>query len=389
MLNNIGTSKTSKYKENKQSNIKETNTLDNKHRTFVKYFNDKRNDKENMSNEIKNITNKINELDINKNNFTLDDIKVRAELLDKKEKLEQQNKQINYEEMDYYDNAGDLLTDYYESREKSAEEPVKEKKNILDFLCTKKEKEQDKDKQIIDKTANRANLFEKYCQRIDGIRIKQDDGSNRIKYCNECKIEKILNMVESAYICQFCGDSEIIILDEDRQIKDYSPYRRLNHFREWLNQFQAKQSPDIPEQIFIDIVKELNKNRITDLSVLNKKNMKTILKKLDYNIYYEHVAYIINKLNNLPPPKITRDMEKLFISMFFQIQEPWETYKQPDRKNFLSYSYVLHKFCELLELDHLLDCFPLHKDPDKIMENDMIWDKICKYLNWEYISSFK
>jgi hypothetical protein len=41
------------------------------------------------------------------------------------------------------------------------------------------------------------------------------------------------------------------------------------------------------------------------------------------------------------------------------------------------------------ELDHLLDCFPLHKDPDKIIENDIIWENICKYLNWEYISSFK
>ena len=196
-------------------------------------------------------------------------------------------------------------------------------------------------------------------------------------------------MVESAYICQCCGDIEVIILDDDHQIKDYSPYRRLNHFREWLNQFQAKQTPDIPEQIFIDIVCELNKNRIVDLSILNKKNMKTILKKLKYNIYYEHIAYIINKLNNLPPPKITRDMEKLFISMFYNIQEPWELYKQPERKNFLSYSYVLHKFCELLELDHLLDHFPLHKDPNKIMENDQIWEKICKFLNWEYISSFK
>jgi hypothetical protein len=65
----------------------------------------------------------------------------------------------------------------------------------------------------------------------------------------------------------------MIILDEDRQIKDYSPYRKVNHFREWLNQFQAKQSPDIPENVFIDIVKELNKRRITDLSILNKEKM--------------------------------------------------------------------------------------------------------------------
>ena len=380
MSNGTGGKGTSKYKENKQALTKETNTLDNKHREMVRHFSQQRNDKQAIHDKInqleKDISNIGKDLDINK----------RAELLDMKDKLETEYNLIvsNYEEMDYYDNAGDLITDYYELRDKSSED-TKEKKNIMEFLSNKK----DKQVQPELKLSNRANLFEKYCQRVDGIRIKHDDGSNRVKYCIECKIEKILDMAESAYICPFCGDSEIIILDEDRQIKDYSPYRRLNHFREWLNQFQAKQSPDIPEQVFMDIVRELNKNRITDLGILNKKNMKAILKKLGYNIYYEHVAYIINKLNNLPPPKITRDMEKLFISMFFQIQDPWEQYKQVDRKNFLSYSYVLNKFCELLELDHLLDCFPLHKDPDKIMENDQIWEKICKQLNWEYISSFK
>jgi hypothetical protein len=368
---------TSKYKENKQALTKETNTLDNKHREMVKYFSQQRNDKQAIRDKINQIENDI---------IKMTDMNKRAELLDIKDKLETEYNLIlsNYEEMDYYDNAGDLITDYYELRDKSSED-TKEKRNIIEFLSNKKDKQEQSDLKLY----NRANLFEKYCQRVDGIRIKHDDGSNRVKYCIECKIEKILDLAESAYICPFCGDSEIIILDEDRQIKDYSPYRRLNHFREWLNQFQAKQSPDIPEQVFIDIVRELNKNRIIDLSILNKKNMKAILKKLGYNIYYEHVAYIINKLNNLPPPKITRDMEKLFISMFFQIQDPWEQYKQPERKNFLSYSYVLNKFCELLELDHLLDCFPLHKDPDKIMENDQIWEKICKQLNWEYISSFK
>jgi hypothetical protein len=377
----------SKYKENKIG-IKESNTLDNKHRIMVKQFNKIRNDKQNLLNEINSINLELNSLNERIDTFNMDDIKHKANLLDKKENMELKYNIIisNYDEMDYYDNTGDLILDYYEMRD-TKENILKESINILDFLCTKKEKNIHLRNNIDIK--NRANLFEKYCQRVEGIRVNHDDGSNRIKYCLECNIEKILDLTESAYICPCCGDSEIIILDEDRQIKDYSPYRRLNHFREWLNQFQAKQSPDIPEQVFINIVKELNKNRITDLSVLNKKNMKIILKKLGFNIYYEHVAYIINKLNNLPPPKITRDMEKVFISMFINIQDPWELYKQNGRKNFLSYSYVLHKFCELLELDHLLDCFPLHKDLDKIMENDQIWEKICKYLNWEYLSSFK
>jgi hypothetical protein len=375
---------TSKYKDNKKP-PKESNTLDNKHRQMVNQFSQKKNEKDEIINKIKAINMEISILDERRYNFTPDDIKQRATLLDKKDNLEVQLKNINLniDEMDYYDIAGDLITDYYEMRD-TKDETVKESKNILEFLCIKKEKP------VVEvKQNNRANLFEKYCQRIDGIRTNQDDGSNRIKYCKECNIEKILDMSKSSYICLVCGDSETIILDEDRQIKDYSPYKRLNHFREWLNQFQAKQSPEIPEQVFIDIVKELNKNRITDLSSLNKKNMKKILKKLEYNSYYEHVVYIINKLNNLPPPKITQDMEKLFIKMFLKIQDPWKMYKQPNRKNLLSYSYVLHKFCELLELDHLLDCFPLHKDPEKIMENDQIWKKICKHLNWQYISSFK
>ena len=182
---------------------------------------------------------------------------------------------------------------------------------------------------------------------------------------------------------------EVIILDEDVQIKDYSPYKRLNRFREWLNAFQAKQSPEIDEHIYQDIIKELNKKRITDLTVLNRDKMRKILKKLKYNNLYEHIHYIINKLSGLPPPKITRDMEKMFIRMFLMIQEPWMKHKPIDRKNFLSYSFVLHKFCELLELDHLLECFPLHKQLDILMENDTIWKKICGDLNWDFISSFK
>jgi len=117
--------------------------------------------------------------------------------------------------------------------------------------------------------------------------------------------------------------------------------------------------------------------------------MKAILKKLNYNSYYEHVHYIINKLSNLPPPKITRDMEGIFIKMFNKIENVWQIFKPEKRKNFLSYPYVLYKFCELLELDHLLQCFQLHKDHDKLMEDDEIWQKICEVLNWQFITSFK
>ena len=370
--------------KNKNTDIKKTSTLENKHRLKIKEFDTEKEDMIPLENKLNNIKNEINELDKFREKFTNIEQQKRAQLLDSYEDVERKLYILknNILEMDYYDKTGDILMNYYNI--KNSEDDISESRNILSFLCKKKQVDEKSDNKI-----NKTFLFDKYCQITEGIRVNPDDGSKRIKYCLECKIEKILNLVESSYICSLCGDMEMIIMDEDVQIKDYSPYKRLNRFREWLNAFQAKQSPEIDEIIYKDIIDELNKRRITDLSILNREKMRSILKKLKFNQLYEHTHYIINKLSGLPPPKITHDMEKMFIRMFLMIQDPWSKHKQIDRKNFLSYGYVLHKFCELLELDHLLDCFPLHKQLDILMDNDSIWKKICTDLNWDFISSFK
>jgi hypothetical protein len=362
--------------------IKESQTLDKKHKEMVNLFNNNKIKKENIEKEIEEIKTKLIDLPNHYENTNINYIKKRAELINTRneKEIDKNNLQDGYDEMDYYDKTGDLIIQYYELRDCEVE--TKQTKNILFFLGNKKEEPEKNINEV-----NRADLFNKYWQRIEGIRINMDDGSKRIKYCKECNFEKIFDYSVSAFVCQVCGIVEEIILDEDRQIKDYSPYKRINHFKEWLNQFQARQSPDIPEEVFKEIITELNKNRIVDLKILNRKKMKKILKKLNYNSYYEHVHYIINKLTNLPPPKITRDMEKIFIKMFIKIESIWQIYKPTNRKNFLSYPYVLYKFCELLELDHLLPCFQLHKDDDKLMEDDELWKKMCKHLNWEFISS--
>ena len=73
--------------------------------------------------------------------------------------------------------------------------------------------------------------------------------------------------------------------------------------------------------------------------------------------------------------------------MFKEIQMPFMKHCPESRKNFLSYSYVLHKFCELLEFDHLLEYFPLLKSREKLHQQDVIWEKICKDVQWQYIPS--
>jgi len=373
--------KKKKNKKKKMCNFRGSTTLDKKHKQKVKYFNNKKNSKDKIKNSLNNIIQELELIDKKRLETHCVDFEYRAKLLNLKDEyeLELENITNNYEEMDYYDKAGDIIIKYYELRNESVKK-VKETKNIIDFLSNKNSSKEEN---------NREELFNSYCKRIDGIKIKKDDGKNRIKYCKLCEIEKILDESKSAYICPNCGEMEIIIIDEDRQIKEYSPYKRLNHFKEWLNQFQAKESTEIPEVVYKNIIMELNKNRITDLSILNRDKMQYILKKIGYNHLYEHIPYIINKLNNLPPPKIDRNTETKFLQMFMKIQDPWELYKPKGRKNFLSYSYILYKFCELLELDHLLEYFPLLKSPEKLMDQDQIWKKFCKYLKWEFYPTFR
>ena len=120
---------------------------------------------------------------------------------------------------------------------------------------------------------------------------------------------------------------------------------------------------------------------------ITSKKLRKILRKLSLNIYYEHAPYIINRLNGVPAPTMDRETEEKLIVMFKEIQGPFMKYCPKWRKNFLSYSYVLHKFVQLLGLDHFLPSFTLLKSREKLHQQDMIWKNICKDLKWEFIRS--
>ena len=370
-----------KKKKKEKLEYRDSTTLDKKHKEQSSLFKEQKDSLPDKIKQIKKLEQDLDLINRDKSVYTEKDLEIKANTLNKIDKLNQEIACIkeNQKELDYYDKTGEIICSYYKLRDEKKNE-YSETKNIIDYFNKKKTKKDDNN-------ISRTQLFDKYCQRVDGTRTIKDDGRNRIKYCNECNVEKILDAGESSYVCPICGDSEEIILDEDRQIKEYSPYKRINHFKEWINQFQAKETTEIPENIFLEIINEINKNRIKDLSKLDRDKMKQILKKLGYNNLYEHIPYIINKLSGLAPPTINRHIEMKFIDMFTKIQEPWEVYKPKGRKNFLSYSYVLHKFCQLLELDHLLTSFPLLKSIKNLKEQEHVWEKICKSLRWEFISS--
>jgi hypothetical protein len=73
--------------------------------------------------------------------------------------------------------------------------------------------------------------------------------------------------------------------------------------------------------------------------------------------------------------------------MFCLIQGPFLRFSPLQRKNFLSYSFCLHKMMQLLDRDEYLESFPLLKSREKLHQQDVIWQKICEDLGWDFIPS--
>ena len=154
-----------------------------------------------------------------------------------------------------------------------------------------------------------------------------------------------------------------------------------------VSTISSKESTEIPSEVYDKIILEIEKERIHNMVNLTPIKLREILKKLKLNKYYEHVPHIINRLNGVQAPTMSREMEEKLRSMFKEIQAPFMKYCPKDRKNFLSYSYVLHKFVELLELDEFLPNFTLLKSREKLHQQDKIWKKVCEDLGWEFYKS--
>ncbi len=213
-------------------------------------------------------------------------------------------------------------------------------------------------------------------------------------YCNECKQHKILDIKEALAVCTGCGVT-ITYQDADthtefsEEIEMLSPfaYKRINHFKEWLSQLQAKESTAPSKEVVDMLLVELKKDRVTDIADITHKRIKGYLKKLRLNKQYEHTPALINRLCGIKPPVISKKLEAKLVSMFEEIQKPFEKYCPKNRKNFLSYSYTLHKMCQLLGEDELLPCFSLLKSREKLYLQDSIWKGICEDMRWRYYPS--
>jgi len=431
--------------------IDERQTLDAKHNNILKSFTNNKDNLNNYYKELNKINNKLIELNNKNASEVIINIELQQKIWDyddKKKEIENEIYKIenNIEQNEYMLKTGKLINNYYNvvnqehnyntlNENENAETENAEDDNVKDDNVKDDNYEDEnseynnteyenldvneyKDENLDDnnnkyendilntilnndnkivKNINKDIIYDKFMKLIDKNYINTTNDSKNKNYfdkCIKCSIEMLLNNNSGQLTCPNCGYIENIIVDSDKPSFKEPPkemtsfcYKRINHLNEFLAQFQAKETTDIPETVYNDIIVEIKKERIKNMSLITPDKMRIILKKIKKNDYYEHIPYIINQLNGLPPPVIAPEIEEIIRGMFKAIQIPFEKYCPVERKNFLSYNYVMYKFFELLELDEYLACFQLLKSRTKLHQQDQIWKNICKDLNWEYINS--
>jgi hypothetical protein len=236
------------------------------------------------------------------------------------------------------------------------------------------------------------NIYHKYWKNVNNEILNVQDYVISTDICSFCrKGEMIPQDEEGVMVCNniLCGKFIPYIIDSCKPSNkeppvevSYTAYVRLNHFKEILSQFQAKETTQIPEDVIELIRKRIKKERI-NINELNYDKMREILRKLGLNKYFEHIQYI-NSIFGIKPPIMNEELYETLCVLFIEIQKPWSYFCPANRTNFFNYTYPLYQLCVLLDQTQYLPYIPLLKDRDKQIEADLIWKKICKYLDWVY-----
>jgi uncharacterized Zn finger protein (UPF0148 family) len=419
---NITNSTKRAINKSKRNNYKPT--LDVQHNNYLQTLDSMTNRKQelkieydNLEKEYQDIQETINERDTD---FADDElIKRMTAIKDKMLAIQTEVRKIEYEfdEPSYYTNTGSILFEYYDLVEKGdthtihkeeKPQPKKDSKtptnSILDYfskgnaLNVHKNTDTKEVKHHGKAENSRGSLLSKYMKYTDPEYNKNEvETSNTLceEHCVHCGSNKVMIMANDGYTwCMNCDAIEYVIVDHEKPSYRDPPkeisffaYKRQNHLNEWISQIQGKETTEIPEEVYDKILMEIKKQKITNMAEITPKKIKSILKTLGIHKYYEHTAHIINRLTGMPMKQLSPELEEQLRNMFKMIQTPFLKHAPRSRKNFLSYSFVLHKMIQLLGKDEYLDSFGLLKSRDKLYDQDRVWRKICEELNWEFYPS--
>ena len=373
-----------KPKTNKNIKVtkKNSTTLDGKHKEFINEFNI---DDQDIIPKLEKERDELKQK-MGKENLTIE------QLLDYKDRILEIRimiKELKQKKKEYYLNNSKHIFDYFEDKQNISKKETTSKNKILNTFF----KIDTGEEQTANNVTKESSIFQKYLSNIDESFLDINMYIHPTDICQYCFKGELISMEdEGVLICNTCFRNIPYLIENEKPSYKEPPkevcfyaYKKINHFKEILAQFQGKETTQIPIDVIEFLKLQIKKERIS-LDKMTYYKTKELLKKLGFNKYYEHINFIKDKLG-IKPPIISQELEETLCNFFIEIQYPYAKHCPDYRVNFLHYYYVLFKLFELLGEKHYLPEIPMLKDREKLIEQDTIWKKICEELNWEYITT--
>jgi hypothetical protein len=191
---------------------------------------------------------------------------------------------------------------------------------------------------------------------------------------------------EMCYECGIFFDKPVFEVHDlhNYNVHQKRDYKKLDHFKEVLNQFQGKEMREIPEEV-IQCVRENLPDSLENVSDLTGINLtRIILRKSKLSKYNENANMIWSMVSGRQPPYIKKLVEDKLLRYFKAIAQVYEPLKGLKRNSFMNYYYVLYKLLHVMKEYELLPYVPLLKTKQRIREHDRMWYRICLELDWTY-----
>jgi hypothetical protein len=378
---------TFKPKTNKRIEVDDKTliTLDNKHSEFVSKF-------DNYEEEM--IPALLEEKELLMSEISDNSLISLDELLDMKDRIKEitsEIRELEREKKEYYLTNTKHIFSYFEKKKQQQVEPVKQEVSARQQMLNSFFKKKDHTQPPPLTSSQQSQSHMTYLKNVDERFIDVNDYviNHEVCACNEGELIPVES--DGIMVCNKCGRQYSYLIDSDKPSYKEPPqevcfyaYKRINHFKEILAQFQGKETTQIPEEVIENIKLQIKKERITATrDQLTYNVCKDILKKLNCNKYYEHINFIKHKLG-ITPPIMSPQLEDKLCNLFLEIEKYFSKHCPNVRINFLNYYFVLYKFCELLGENKYLSEIPMLKDDDKKVEQDEIWKKICADIGWAF-----
>lgn len=214
---------------------------------------------------------------------------------------------------------------------------------------------------------------------------------------SECCFQILEVNEESFWTCPECGlvyernIENCLELRTYTEIKEIIPnirkrpvYKKSGHLQEKINQKLAHTKNLTPKTVIDSVKKQIKNEKIIDLSKLKPEDIRRILKKLGLEKYYEMDYNIFSQITGTKIIEFDPVLITKIEQMFDDVVSAFESIENKNRSSMFVYDYTIHKLLELMNLNIYKKYFKPPKNPEKVIEYDRLWKKICCHLSWTF-----